>query len=325
MLGKFAENTKLGEADDYLEGRKTMQRDLDKLQSWTITGFIKFNKSRWWILHQWCGKNLYILGHKRLERAPWEGTWGFMLTVGRIWISSVSWQPKRPALWGTSGSALPACQGRDCPTLLCVGAASPQALSAVLGTTIKEGHASVREHPREGSKDGEGSRGQDVWGVAELPWCVQLRAEEAEGRPGGSPQLLTWGVEGQCDVCSGDSDRAQRNSVELHRGGSCWVLGKGSSPYGVQALEWVPLWAKYNFFFTFKIIIEHVQGSTSAFLPSFQIVFSVLALLHLRWILKCNFKQDNISNSLITFLLTLFMIDFWYEEEYLSQARWTMT
>lgn len=33
MLGKFAENTKLGEADDYLEGRKTMQRDLDKLQS----------------------------------------------------------------------------------------------------------------------------------------------------------------------------------------------------------------------------------------------------------------------------------------------------
>ena len=48
-------------------------------------------------------------------------------------------------------------------------------------------------------------------------------------------------LEGQCDVCSGDSDRAQRNSVELHRGGSCWVLGKGSSPYGVQALEWVPL------------------------------------------------------------------------------------
>ena len=76
--------------------------------------------------------------------------------------------------------------------------------------------------------------------MAELPRCVQLRAEEAEGRPGGSLQLLTRGVEGQCDVCSGDSDRAQGNSVELHRGGSCWVLGKGSSPYGVQALERAP-------------------------------------------------------------------------------------
>ena len=34
-------------------------------------------------------------------------------------------------------------------------------------------------------KDGEGSRGGDIRGVAEDPWFVHSRAEEAEGRPHG--------------------------------------------------------------------------------------------------------------------------------------------
>lgn len=163
--------------------------------------------------------------------------------------------------------------------------------------------------------------------MAEDSWLDHPGEDKTEGSCHGGlwfPQKRGRGV--STDLCFLvtviGSEGTARSCIT---GGSCWVLGKGSSRYGVQALERAPLWAKYNFFFTFKIIIEHVQGSTSAFLPSFQIVFSVLALLHLRWILKCNFKQDNISNSLITFLLTLFMIDFWYEEEYLSQARWTMT
>ena len=50
-----------------------------------------------------------------------------------------------------------------------------------LGATIEEGHKTIREHPKNGCKDGEWSRGQNV----------QPRAEEAEGKPHGSLQLLT--------------------------------------------------------------------------------------------------------------------------------------
>lgn len=37
----------------------------------------------------------------------------------------------------------------------CFGAASPQVLYALLGSTISEGHRTIREHPNEGYRDGK--------------------------------------------------------------------------------------------------------------------------------------------------------------------------
>ncbi|KAK4829338.1 hypothetical protein QYF61_003265 [Mycteria americana] len=51
ILGKFANNNELGGAADSLEGREALQRDLDRLESWAITNPMKFNNSKFQILH----------------------------------------------------------------------------------------------------------------------------------------------------------------------------------------------------------------------------------------------------------------------------------
>ena len=56
-----------------------------------------------------------------------------------------------------------------------------------------------QESQKEGYKDGEGSRGQDMWGAAEVPWFVQPRAEELRG-----------GL-----MADGAPHREQRGSAEL--------------------------------------------------------------------------------------------------------------
>ena len=55
--------------------------------------------------------------------------------------------------------------------------------------------ASNREHAKEGSKDGEGSGGKDRRKAAGVPLFFQPRAEQVEGRPHGSLQLLTGNEE----------------------------------------------------------------------------------------------------------------------------------
>ena len=57
---------------DSLEGREALQRDLDRLESWAITNRMKFNKSKWRILHLGQGNPgyTYNLGDERLESSP---------------------------------------------------------------------------------------------------------------------------------------------------------------------------------------------------------------------------------------------------------------
>ncbi|KAJ7397740.1 hypothetical protein BTVI_132595 [Pitangus sulphuratus] len=78
ILSKFANNSKLRRAVDSLKGKEALQTDLDKLERWTITNHMKFNKGKHWILHMRQGNSgcVYRLGNKRLESSTAESDLG---------------------------------------------------------------------------------------------------------------------------------------------------------------------------------------------------------------------------------------------------------
>ncbi|GAB0183358.1 cAMP-dependent protein kinase inhibitor alpha [Grus japonensis] len=80
-LSKLADDTKLCGEVNMLEGRDAIQRDPDRLERWACEKLVKFDKSKWKVLHlgQRNAKPQYRLVRERIESSPEEKDLGVLV------------------------------------------------------------------------------------------------------------------------------------------------------------------------------------------------------------------------------------------------------
>lgn len=132
---------------------------------------MKFSMRNCQVLHLCWGKPVYVssVGDEKLERNAMERDLGVLVSGKSNMSQQCALAAQRAtkgltAPWGAPGPALPQGEGRGCATLLC--AAQPHLLHWVqLWQPQYENDITIREPPKEGYEDSEGSRGQNIWEV----------------------------------------------------------------------------------------------------------------------------------------------------------------